>query len=178
MIRQSKQADARDKVYGILSIFNTSLSSRVVPDYNRSVLDIYTDFAKAMIEDTSSLDMVSAFSDDPPSHRQPSWAPDWSVAMRRSFIPPKSDSEILSKYHSQATFRFGEDGRSSVTRYKIDVANGHMLEERKCHTWFPACNCTTHSRNVWGQQQLAEVYPKISQYPTCDSPCHGSQRRH
>lgn len=47
--RKSLAMDPRDKVYGLLGMLEASLSDHIVPDYNATVSQVFTDFAKAFI---------------------------------------------------------------------------------------------------------------------------------
>ena len=47
--RKSLATDPRDKIYGLLGMMETSVSDRIVPDYNATLVQVFTDFAKAFI---------------------------------------------------------------------------------------------------------------------------------
>ncbi|MCJ1368622.1 hypothetical protein MMC16_007766 [Acarospora aff. strigata] len=56
--RSSKQKDARDKIYGVLGMMDPSIVAHIQPDYNSSVLEVYTAFTKAIILTTKKLDII------------------------------------------------------------------------------------------------------------------------
>lgn len=47
--RKSLATDPRDKVYGLLAMMEASVTDRIVPDYNATAAQVFTDFAKAFI---------------------------------------------------------------------------------------------------------------------------------
>lgn len=58
MSRSAKQADFRDKVYGILSLIDPAIVELVKVDYMSSVDDVFIDFTKNVITATSSLEIL------------------------------------------------------------------------------------------------------------------------
>ena len=52
------QKDEKDKIYGLLSLFDEALRSAIIPDYQLSVAEVYTDFARACIHYQRSLDLI------------------------------------------------------------------------------------------------------------------------
>lgn len=73
--------DPRDKVYGILGMVSPRASSRLLPDYARDLVDVYTDVVQYQLETSgyeSKLDFLGA--DGLPEGGMtglPSWLPDW-----------------------------------------------------------------------------------------------------
>ena len=47
--RKSLATHPRDKLYGLLGMMEASVSDKIVPDYNASLPQVFTDFAKAVI---------------------------------------------------------------------------------------------------------------------------------
>ncbi|KAF5237883.1 hypothetical protein FANTH_10597 [Fusarium anthophilum] len=76
-------ADPRDKVFSILaaSDMKDSHSERLKIDYTKSISRVYTDSVKAIIETSSSLDVLSYVSaaDRTGSLDLPSWVPNWET---------------------------------------------------------------------------------------------------
>ncbi len=58
--RKSLATDPRDKVYGLLGVMETSVSDRIVPDYNATLVQVFTDFAKAFITASRSCFLPKA----------------------------------------------------------------------------------------------------------------------
>ncbi|KAF2757367.1 hypothetical protein EJ05DRAFT_511186 [Pseudovirgaria hyperparasitica] len=80
--------DPRDKVYGLLGLSQedrpgTPNPTRVVPDYTRPVVDIYTDVARSLIQRTHTLDILSACLGSGSVSGLPSWVPDWTAPIHR-----------------------------------------------------------------------------------------------
>ncbi|KAH7398122.1 heterokaryon incompatibility protein-domain-containing protein [Cadophora sp. MPI-SDFR-AT-0126] len=95
MIREAEQKDPRDKVYGVLSLLNDSISKEIVPDYNSSIPQIYTDFAKALIKYTGSVDIVChATSDAAKILHLPSWVPDLTAK------PSRAEMSSETRFHA------------------------------------------------------------------------------
>lgn len=80
--------DPRDRIYAVLNLLKPEVASRIVPDYSRSVEQIYTDTVLAEIEGTQRLDVLALcifpsqkLSSESRGHRLqplPSWVPDFS----------------------------------------------------------------------------------------------------
>lgn len=74
--RSSLATDHRDKVIGLLGLIPNEEQWISLIDYAAPVEDIYTQVAMTIIEDSLSLQILSAVQR---SHRRlPSWVPDWS----------------------------------------------------------------------------------------------------
>jgi hypothetical protein len=72
--------DPRDYIYGLLGLVNGPNSEGIVPDYNLSVSEIYTQSAFKMI--TKRGDLAPLILTDNQRHESiglPSWVPDWSA---------------------------------------------------------------------------------------------------
>ncbi|KAF5646236.1 heterokaryon incompatibility protein [Fusarium sp. NRRL 52700] len=76
-------ADPRDKVFAILAVsdLKDSHSERLEIDYTKSTSRVFTDATKAIIETSSSLDVLSYVSaaDRTSSSDLPSWVPNWDT---------------------------------------------------------------------------------------------------
>ncbi|KAL7623165.1 hypothetical protein AAE478_006846 [Parahypoxylon ruwenzoriense] len=70
-----------DKVYSLLGLQSQDYSNYLVPDYNKSVAELYTDVAKYILETSDNLHILAHAEGD--RFRQvsglPTWVPDWSV---------------------------------------------------------------------------------------------------
>lgn len=77
--RASACSDPRDRVYSVLSFTS---HSDLVPDYQKSVSDVYREIARLLYtSDTFNLQLVlaSCSLDSRRMAQLPSWAPDWNV---------------------------------------------------------------------------------------------------
>ena len=75
--RTSQQKDNRDKVYAIINLIDPDFARLIVPDYSKSVQQVYIDFAKSVIIHTNSLNYIysnCAYLQD--QAEIPSWVPD------------------------------------------------------------------------------------------------------
>lgn len=87
-LRRCKCADQRDRIY-TSQVFRDRLETRVdvKPNYNRSVEDVYIDFAQACIRSSRNLYVLNYVGDTrpawqsgesaPSTSKLPSWVPDW-----------------------------------------------------------------------------------------------------
>ncbi|RYN74344.1 hypothetical protein AA0120_g12431 [Alternaria tenuissima] len=88
--RFAESSDPRDKVYAFLGLANKSLSpfrtqpNALIPDYNLSVQEVYTETATVLMSSYKNLSWLSHVEDA--SQRQisnlPSWVPDLSVSLQ------------------------------------------------------------------------------------------------
>lgn len=83
----SKCLDPRDRIYGILSQLKWPDQVEIIPDYAKSVVDVYTDLAQRHIKYCSRLDIISQCElDDMSTLPLPSWVPDWSRSRKAEGI--------------------------------------------------------------------------------------------
>lgn len=127
--------DPRDKVYALLGITNSNLTKlNIAPDYHKTVSEVNIAVAKAIIEDSTSLEMLSI-----PAGRGtdatvdlPSWVPHWDdtcyrrleLARDRRYVeirPQIKDLRVFSASGvSQASPRVLHDNKLVVQGYPID----------------------------------------------------------
>jgi hypothetical protein len=67
---------AKDKVYSLLGLLGLKISSRVIPDYSKTVRAVYVDFARSVIKATGSLNIILIRSRIRLLDGWPSWVPD------------------------------------------------------------------------------------------------------
>jgi hypothetical protein len=79
--RHYEATDARDKVYGVLGMVAPRGASRLLPDYNKELVDIFTDVVQYHIGTSSYEDKLDFLGGDglPEGGMTglPSWLPDW-----------------------------------------------------------------------------------------------------
>lgn len=96
-------SDARDKVYGLLGLFTDMTTTKLQPDYNRSVRDVDIDATRASIELQKHLDVLK-LAPSLPSHdgdSEPDDFPSWVPKAR--WASPGSHTAMASNYpHSLA----------------------------------------------------------------------------
>jgi tetratricopeptide (TPR) repeat protein len=111
--------DPRDRVYAVLGISTLANSDHpgLKIDYSKPVGNVYLGATRAIIDETSRLDVICLTSESmtKPSHfriRQPflpSWAPDWNVypsTTPLSHVNLQADASPSSK----SNFKFSQDG--------------------------------------------------------------------
>ncbi|KAJ8129898.1 hypothetical protein O1611_g3732 [Lasiodiplodia mahajangana] len=77
--RDCESTDPRDKVYGLLGLSGDVGGIGIIPNYNQSPEEIFTDLFKKHVLTTESLDMICAVRFPRNFDNLPSWVPDWSV---------------------------------------------------------------------------------------------------
>jgi hypothetical protein len=92
-------SDARDKIYSILSISGLANSGLSV-DYRKSISDVYTETVQAMIQSSSSLEVLCSanLAETSSLPGLPSWVPNWSI-----YKSPETCERPVSYNRQQAT---------------------------------------------------------------------------
>jgi hypothetical protein len=77
--RNAESYDGRDKVYALLGMMDSTISSLVIADYNAPESEVFRNFSRAVIKASGKLDIIY-FSglDTFPREGFPSWVADWS----------------------------------------------------------------------------------------------------
>jgi len=81
--RQFDATNARDKVFALLNLAADdpiTQDTRVLPDYSKGVASVYRDAAIAIMEGTTSLNILRVPIAERCTLQLPSWVPDWSRA--------------------------------------------------------------------------------------------------
>jgi hypothetical protein len=69
-----RATDPRDHIYALLGMASNTEQLGIIPDYSKSVEDIYTDVAGKILEHDFDLLLMSWRGN---SQQVPSWVPDW-----------------------------------------------------------------------------------------------------
>lgn len=85
LIRHAKSTDPRDKVYGFLGLLEDKIVARITPDYDLTVLDVYTEFAISLFRSNQSLAIILVWCNPCLKDHWPSWVPDWREPFNRKY---------------------------------------------------------------------------------------------
>lgn len=108
-LRYFQASDHRDKIYALLGIA-TNVGS-IIPDYTKSVIQVYKEAVKHCIEQDQSL-RVLCLSRSVRNYELPSWVPDWSCKQQE--FP-----RLLAQ--PSASIRKGDKSRKSLVTAHFSV---------------------------------------------------------
>lgn len=74
-----KCVQPRDRVYALLGLLDSNIRNKIVVDYNKSLEEVYTDFAEVLIETSHSLEVLTGAGLCGEPSSCPSWVQDWSL---------------------------------------------------------------------------------------------------
>ena len=101
--RRFDATDSRDKIYAPLSLAARATKddrlNMIIPDYSVSTTDLFMNFTRFVISQTSNLAMLSLVGHIKPSADLPSWAPDFN----------RGTSTMLASYEYRATEGWPEE---------------------------------------------------------------------
>ncbi len=118
--RRLESSDSRDKIYAVLGVSSgiELNNDRIAIDYNKTVEQLYTDFAQYLIYSTQSYDVLSYVGrrqfPSNPATRWKSWVADWRVPLG----PQRTILSILEQ----------ED-------YEIQKRRQYQVRQNHCWTW-------------------------------------------
>lgn len=106
----------RDKIYGLLGLAGGVVTAGdkvplIIPDYSKSVVAVYSEFAKFMVLETRSLDILLFGAGVKRLPGLPSWAPDWTYTAYRpeSWVHLKRRKTYQLPNYQDAIAVFSED---------------------------------------------------------------------
>lgn len=113
-VRSLDATNNLDKAYAIFGLTRDMARLGILPKYDLTAAQLYTNIAAAIISDTNSLDILSiprSSTSSGLSGELPSWVPDWSdrVDFPRSFLErgrgnTGADSETIRPFYASAKF--------------------------------------------------------------------------
>jgi hypothetical protein len=125
LVRRADATDKRDKVYSILGLLDPAVSAEIVPNYKLSVQQIFTEFTKAVINYSGSLDQI-VFGGIPTQEGWPSWVPDQRLPFVRHHIRYLRSRQANGTL--TASIRFCEQGRNRelliCSGIQVDTVDG------------------------------------------------------
>ncbi|KAL2065756.1 hypothetical protein VTL71DRAFT_3426 [Oculimacula yallundae] len=121
--------DDRDRYFAIRSLLPLYEQKLIVPNYTKTVQEVYTDTIRAVIEEYEGLNPVSlcAMQASPSIKNLPSWVPDISYCLLERLVP----SECFAAGFSKAFYSFGPDNELNaqgveVTKVAKVVSSPHV----------------------------------------------------
>lgn len=134
--RKSLATDPRDKVYGLLGMMEASVSDKIVPDYNATLSQVFTDFAKAFIVASRSLIFPKAQSIAFFGSSSRSWTDisrednslevleqcTWSTKGMPSWVPDWTDTDPVRLFSGRSTYH-ATKGSSAVFHFDVNNQN-------------------------------------------------------
>ncbi|QIW98329.1 hypothetical protein AMS68_003847 [Peltaster fructicola] len=99
-MNQFKATDPRDKIYGLYAMY-AKLGVPFAPvDYSKSVVEVYTNAASALMEWSGSLNMLQDACSIRRDSDLPSWVPDWNDGEMRIPMSPHWKATMGSSSHA------------------------------------------------------------------------------
>ena len=123
--RTSQQKDVRDKIYGILNLMDPDFAHLIVPNYSKSVCQVYVDFATSVIIYTNSLDYICSNRACLQDQAEiPSWVPDWMVPLQ-THIEVEADNLHHASGNRGADVRVDSQNNFLIVKgFQFDVVDG------------------------------------------------------
>jgi hypothetical protein len=140
-----------DHIYGMLGMIDPRISSRIMVDYRKSVLEVYKEYAKAHISAYENLEMLLE-SDFPIRPNFPSWLPNWS------FVNPKARglrprTAYRAGAHDPVDPEFSNNlGLLTCRGFIIDAVDGLAASQRIGDSKFQP----VYSNNVYGTEEATK----------------------
>ena len=86
--RKSMATDNRDKVYAILPFASDLDKNEIVPDYKKSIAEVYTDVVLWHLKKHNNLDFLGSCAHTAENvYNLPSWVPDWNDRSEQGSLP-------------------------------------------------------------------------------------------
>ena len=138
--RHHDATDPRDKVYGILGMVSPRASARLLPDYARDLVDVYTDVVQYQLETSGyegKLDFLGA--DGLPEGGitgLPSWLPDWRHRDRyhlplRKFLQDEASTPRPGRRHASESTVYAASGTAdALLRLNLPLADIARVDGR------------------------------------------------
>jgi hypothetical protein len=160
--------DARDKIYGLLSLIHLPHEKFIEVSYAEPVEKIYTGICKKFIEHSGSLEVLKYVlrgvdETESEEHTLPSWVPDWRLLIAE----PRWQEGRLNRYHLYNAF-----GNKTGKHYKPEFLE--MAEKSVLKVNGISCG-TVASVGEKRQADMGEELPK-DWYDIAKANCGGGVR--
>ncbi len=125
-------SDPKDYVYGALGLLPPSME--IVPDYNKSRMEVYRDFTLHFMKHFSSLEFLALCKERERDTNVPSWVPDLSVYVAHS--RGKSASLVEADFALQDPVEGRLSARGIIVDRIVEIvgaflADGGLIEDRR-----------------------------------------------
>lgn len=119
--RPTKSTDPKDKLYALLGLATNTMG--IVPDYRKSVAQVFLGFALAQINASGNLDLLCQsqwyFSTEETSLNLPSWVPDFSNSRFLPLIFAQRGIFRAGKPSCRTPCRVSDTGEISLSGIKV-----------------------------------------------------------
>jgi hypothetical protein len=158
-VRSLIASDPRDIIFGLLGLSDNFKSLLPLPDYNKSIAQVFTDVAKRHLNLTKSLDILLHATSTTPNFDRPSWVPYWSDAPT---VPHLGDKSMKASRNSDPIFSISTDDQILRARgQKFDRVKVLQLADPKAYTE-PFLN----EQNIEGWRMSCNAGFSLTKYPT------------
>ena len=117
--RSRKATNPRDKVYAFLGLSSPIHAGMILPDYAKTVEEVYVDFAFHTLNMDGPRILLSASECEQSQYQLPSWVPDWTAARPTSY----GDIMIVTRMLRYALFNACKDELAYASFYR-NVSQG------------------------------------------------------
>ena len=138
--RYRRATDPRDKIFSLLGMMGDKLSTYLIPDYSKSVSEVYANVAFHFIEQSESLDPICGWQTLDRQEQLPSWTPDYNLNQDTASSPLvptdgrksifcASGSDYRSKYIRLDTPKKKDDFWRSLHTYGVYIDSVAVLSD-------------------------------------------------
>lgn len=146
--RKHYATDPRDKIYGLLGMSSDYSSEELIPNYHRTVNEVYVDLVEAHLTRYSSLHILNIC--EPQRAREaglPSWAPDWARDEGRKGREP-AESPLAYAYIPDA--ESGEAHQTFISNSTPGTNVYHASSDASFQSYPFAIEKDTRILSLWG----------------------------
>jgi hypothetical protein len=117
--RYRRSTDPRDKIYALLGLMGDPMSDLLLPDYSKSVSEVYSNVARYLITQIKSLDPICGQQIQGRRGELPSWVPDFELDQD---MAPSS----LVNYDGQGAIFFAS-ARNKTSKFSLpSISRNHQ----------------------------------------------------
>jgi hypothetical protein len=86
--RKANATDARDKIYGLLGLLPSTITSVIIPNYDaaNTMSNVYEQFANALLQGHNRVDLALSWCSYDSNNPCPSWIPNWTTEFPRNHV--------------------------------------------------------------------------------------------